>query len=65
MGAIAAALERLLTSGANAICERCGGPMVVESEERVMTVPPVFDLTWRCSRCGALMRIRQVVPHFE
>lgn len=65
MGAIGNAFERLITIGAIPDCQRCGGPMVVVSEERLVMVPPVFDVKCRCSGCGAVMRVRQVLPHFE
>ncbi len=65
MGAIGAALARLTAVGVFPPCQRCGEPMLVVSEERVAMVPPVFDLRCQCSGCGAAMRIRQVLPHFE
>ena len=65
MGVIGAALERWVGIGAIPDCERCGGRMAVVSEERVAVVPPVFDMTCRCAGCGAVMRVRQVLPHLE
>lgn len=65
MGAIGTAFGRLITTGPMPGCERCGRRMDVVSEERVAIAPPVFDLTCRCSGCGAVMRVRQVLPHFE
>jgi hypothetical protein len=65
MGAIGAALGRLITIGSIPDCQRCGEPMVVVSEVRVVMVPPVFDLKCQCSGCGAAMRVRQALPHFE
>lgn len=65
MSVIGAVLERLTTFGAIPDCQRCGGPMLALSEERLVMVPPVFDVKCRCSGCGAVMRVRQVLPHFE
>jgi uncharacterized protein with PIN domain len=65
MSAIGAMLERLTMGSAIPDCERCGGPLVVVSEERVAMVPPVFDVTCRCSACGVIVRVRQILPHFE
>jgi hypothetical protein len=65
MGGIGAAFDRLITTQPIPPCQRCGKPMDVVKEERVAMVPPIFDATCRCSGCGALMRVRQVLPHFE
>jgi hypothetical protein len=65
MDVIGAVLARLSTIGVIPDCQRCGEPMVVVSEERVVMAPPVFDVRWQCSGCGAAMRVRQVLPHFE
>jgi hypothetical protein len=65
MRAIGAVLARLTTIGVIPDCQRCGEPMLVVSEERLVLVPPVFDVRCQCSGCGVAMRVRQVLPHFE
>jgi len=65
MGTLGLAWRRLMTVWALPDCARCGAPMTVADEERVSTAPPVFDLDCRCPRCGAVVRVRQALSHFE
>jgi len=34
-------------------------------EERVVSTPAVFEITYRCETCGALTGVRQVVGFFS
>jgi hypothetical protein len=34
-------------------------------EERMASMPPVFEITCHCEACGALTRVRQVVEIFN
>ena len=65
MTVLGAALSRLLSIGTVPACKRCGRPLEVVGETRVSTVPPAYDLACRCSGCGASIRVRQVLAHFE
>lgn len=62
---IAAALERLLVPGAFPDCGRCGEPMVVMSEERIAAYPPVFEVGSRCTGCGLISHVRQVIDPID
>jgi len=65
MGRLGAALGRFFSVGAIPDCDRCRTRMTPIREERVVSTPAVFEITYRCETCGALTGVRQVVGFFS